>query len=125
MLCLFRNIAHTSVPFCTQGLSFLHSKTCSLTWDSTCSFGVSGLQGRCSKDSNQRSVIITITDVCPECATDHIDMQALTFNKVRPLPHLQPSAAFSWTSKLCFVAFCQGFLQGTMWASEFSRTLPL
>lgn len=41
------------------------------------------LQGRCSKDPNQRTVTVTITDVCPECATDHIDMQALTFNKVR------------------------------------------
>ncbi len=26
---------------------------------------------------------VTITDVCPECETDHIDIQALTFNKVR------------------------------------------
>lgn len=26
--------------------------------------------------------MVTITDVCPECETDHIDMQALTFNKV-------------------------------------------
>lgn len=40
------------------------------------------MQGRCSKDPNQRSVTVTITDVCPECETDHIDMQALTFNKV-------------------------------------------
>ena len=40
-------------------------------------------QGRCSKDPNQRSVTVTITDVCPECETDHIDIQALTFNKVR------------------------------------------
>ena len=40
------------------------------------------LQGRCPKDANQRSVVVTITDVCPECETDHIDMQALTFNKV-------------------------------------------
>ena len=44
------------------------------------------MQGRCSKDPNQRSVTVTITDVCPECETDHIDMQALTFNKVLARP---------------------------------------
>ena len=43
------------------------------------------VQGRCSKDKNQQSVTVTITDTCPECATDHIDMQALTFNKVPAL----------------------------------------
>ena len=43
------------------------------------------VQGRCSKDKNQRSVTVTITDTCPECGTDHIDMQALTFNKVNAL----------------------------------------
>ncbi len=47
-------------------------------WKSPC-----WLQGRCSKDPNQRSVTVTITDVCPECESDHIDMQALTFNKVQ------------------------------------------
>ena len=44
------------------------------------------LQGRCSKDTNQRSVTVTITDTCPECGSDHIDMQALTFNKVLQIP---------------------------------------
>ena len=48
--------------------------------DITCC--AAALQGRCSKDSNQRSVTVTITDTCPECGSDHIDMQALTFNKV-------------------------------------------
>ena len=43
---------------------------------------VLALQGRCSKDTNQRSVTVTITDSCPECEADHLDMQALTFNKV-------------------------------------------
>ena len=41
------------------------------------------VQGRCSSDKNQRSVTVTVTDSCPECEADHIDMQALTFNKVR------------------------------------------
>ena len=48
-------------------------------------------QGRCSKDPNQRTVTVTITDVCPECESDHIDMQALTFNKVRAEPHAPAS----------------------------------
>lgn len=50
-------------------------------------------QGRCSLDKNQRSVTVTITDSCPECAADHIDMQALTFNKVRSarLPCARPA----------------------------------
>ena len=43
---------------------------------------IAAMQGRCSKDANQRSVTVTITDTCPECGSDHIDMQALTFNKV-------------------------------------------
>ena len=46
---------------------------------------VVSVQGRCSKDKNQRSVTVTVTDTCPECGTDHIDMQALTFNKVQAL----------------------------------------
>ena len=55
------------------------------------------VQGRCSKDPNQRSVTVTITDVCPECATDHIDMQALTFNKVRAICFMHPFSALSWS----------------------------
>jgi hypothetical protein len=36
-------------------------------------------QGRCQ---GQSSVIVTITDSCPECGADHLDLQALTFDKV-------------------------------------------
>ncbi len=28
------------------------------------------------------SVIVQITDICPECAADHLDIQALTYNKL-------------------------------------------
>lgn len=50
--------------------------------------GISGLklycvQGNCNSDPSARSTTIQITDVCPECEADHIDIQALTFNKVR------------------------------------------
>lgn len=43
-----------------------------------CSLGT--LQGRCR--SGAGSVVITITDSCPECEADHLDLQALTFDKV-------------------------------------------
>lgn len=33
----------------------------------------------------QVAVIVQITDVCPECAADHIDIQALTYNKISPM----------------------------------------
>lgn len=32
-------------------------------------------QGRCNQDSNARSVTIMITDSCPECEGDHLDIQ--------------------------------------------------
>lgn len=31
------------------------------------------------------SVIVQITDSCPECGADHLDMQALTFHKLAPM----------------------------------------
>ena len=27
-------------------------------------------------------MIVQITDICPECAADHLDIQALTYNKL-------------------------------------------
>ncbi len=42
-------------------------------------------QGRCITGGNQVSVIVQITDICPECAADHIDIQALTYNKLSPM----------------------------------------
>lgn len=43
------------------------------------------LQGRCNSDPSQRSVTVMISDVCPECEADHMDIQALTYNKVHTL----------------------------------------
>ena len=37
----------------------------------------------CITGSDQVSVIIQITDSCPECEANHFDLQALTYNKVR------------------------------------------
>ena len=38
--------------------------------------------GNCITGSDQVSVIVQITDSCPECEADHFDLQALTYNKV-------------------------------------------
>lgn len=42
--------------------------------------------GVCKTDSAGKplSVKIMISDECPECGADHIDVQSLTFAKVRP-----------------------------------------
>ena len=37
------------------------------------------VQGRCNQDPNARSVTIMITDSCPECEADHLDIQVLSF----------------------------------------------
>ena len=41
--------------------------------------------GRCITGGAAVSVIVQITDICPECAADHIDIQALTYNKLSPM----------------------------------------
>lgn len=41
--------------------------------------------GRCISGKDQVSVIVQITDACPECSTDQIDIQALTYNKLSPM----------------------------------------
>lgn len=33
------------------------------------------MQGRCNQDPNARTVIVMITDSCPECEADHMDLQ--------------------------------------------------
>lgn len=61
------------------------AKACGECFEIKCMDVGGPFAGRCSKDKNQRSVTVTVTDTCPECGTDHIDMQALTFNKIAPM----------------------------------------
>lgn len=51
------------------------------------------VQGRCNQDLNVRSVTIMITDSCPECEADHLDLQAC-LQKPAVLP-IMP-ACFAW-----------------------------
>ncbi|KAK9800899.1 hypothetical protein WJX73_008437 [Symbiochloris irregularis] len=39
----------------------------------------------CITGPNQVSIIVQITDVCPQCEANHIDLQALTYNKISPI----------------------------------------
>ena len=36
----------------------------------------------CNSDPSQRSVVVMITDTCPECASNQLDIQAQTWAKV-------------------------------------------
>lgn len=38
--------------------------------------------GTCNPDPNGRSIVIQITDQCPQCGQNQIDIQALTWAKV-------------------------------------------
>eukprot|EP00891_Asterochloris_glomerata_P004481 jgi/Astpho2/4481/fgenesh1_pg.00067_%23_63_t len=42
-------------------------------------------QGRCITGSGQQSIVVMISDSCPQCEPDHLDIQALTFNKIAPI----------------------------------------
>ncbi len=41
------------------------------------------MQGRCNGNGGE-SVTIMVSDSCPECEADHLDLQALTYNQVQP-----------------------------------------
>ncbi len=38
--------------------------------------------GSCQQDPNKRSIVIQITDSCPECAANQLDLQALTWAQI-------------------------------------------
>ncbi len=43
--------------------------------------GLYDVQGRCNGNGGE-SVTIMVSDSCPECEADHLDLQALTYNQV-------------------------------------------
>ena len=63
------------------------------------------LQGRCHGSNN--SVIVVITDSCPECESYHMDMQALTFAKVG-----------TWVQHLVAVLSGRAALRGSIKGSQ-------
>lgn len=63
------------------------------------------MQGNCNADPNERSVTVMITDACPECDADHIDVQALTFQKVPQLSCLACASAIIYNIP-CFHVAC-------------------
>ena len=65
------------------------------------------MQGRCNSDPDQRSVTIMITDACPECEADHIDVQALTFLKVQPTLHLGAPVAWVCAAAIRHTLSCE------------------
>ena len=40
-------------------------------------------QGSCQEDPTKRAIVVQITNQCPECGPNHVDIQALTWAKVR------------------------------------------
>ena len=59
--------------------------------------------GRCITGSNAVSVIVQITDICPECAADHLDIQALTYNKLSPMDTGRINIQYRWVPVLSLV----------------------
>ena len=56
---------------------------CGTCWEIQCVEGKE-FKGRC-RDGGGKSVTVTITDSCPECGADHMDIQALVFDKLSPM----------------------------------------
>ena len=48
-----------------------------------CALQLGDKPGSCQEDPKQRSIVVQITDQCPECGPNHLDIQALTWAKVR------------------------------------------
>ncbi|CAG9462753.1 unnamed protein product [Pedinophyceae sp. YPF-701] len=72
-------------------------------------------EGRCNSDVSRRSVKIVVTDSCPECGSDHLDLQARTFEQIAPmrggrisLSYRQVACEPDISVKLLVSAFRQG-----------------
>ena len=73
--------------------------------------------GSCNPDPNGRSIVVQITDQCPECEANHMDIQALTWAKVRRAPlqlaSLLRVASLPWCP-LCEQSCSSGPLSNTI-----------
>ncbi|KAK9906413.1 hypothetical protein WJX75_001467 [Coccomyxa subellipsoidea] len=58
---------------------------CGQCFEIECLQNAGQFTGRCNQDPNARTITLMITDCCPECEPDHIDIQALTFTKMAPM----------------------------------------
>ena len=83
--------------------------------------------GSCQEDPKQRSIVVQITDQCPECGPNHLDIQALTWAKVSTmkllivsglasaLPCSRPISSGGGVSWCCATSLCRWLLE--LWAS--------
>lgn len=59
------------------------------------------IQDKCGPDPDTTSVVAMVTDTCPECEANHIDMQARIFAAVScPVP-MPAARKFSRCSSVC------------------------
>lgn len=90
--CGYGNLSKDQYPFWQVGAFATSNKyfksipgsACGTCWEIQCVEGKE-FSGRC-RDGGGKSVTITITDSCPECGADHMDLQALVFDKLSPMP---------------------------------------
>lgn len=59
-------------------------KACGQCFQIQCEEGRNGKTGVCKTDAQGEplSILVMISDVCPECEANHIDVQSLAFGKV-------------------------------------------
>jgi hypothetical protein len=89
--CGYGSLSKDQYPFWQVGAFATSNKffksipgsACGTCWEIQCVEGKE-FSGRC-RDGGGKSVTVTITDSCPECASDHMDLQALVFDKLSPM----------------------------------------
>ena len=70
------------------------------------------MQGRCNNDPNAHTVAIVVTDSCPECEPDHLDLQVSSICQIRHLCcHLKMLGILSCKLRKGCVAICVLALQ--------------
>jgi len=54
--------------------------------------------GSCQGDPQQRSAVVLVTDTCPQCESDHLDLQAVIWSKVSSSVATMPSSNLTGAS---------------------------